>query len=386
MPVGIYELRAFYEGDDYDVKSLSETFKIMPEVFISQNVTIEDDVNIFMDLDNSTGFILIVMDGLSPALVELENGILNYTFSTVGYSYGPHNATFLYIGNSFDQYLFYDYGPDGKFTPIAYTLNILPQEIEANSTTDLNNYYEVHMQSDAKGTIEFFIDGVSVAIVDLVDGIARLDISGFKNGKYILDWVYSGDSKYAPHSDRITIDVKHKTARIAAADLSIVYSSSKKYTVTVYDVDGKVAAGVSVTFLINNKAYKTVKTNAKGVASVAITKNPGNYKITAKSLGVSVTKKLAVKHALTLKKVTVKRSAKKLVIKATLKVDGKALKGKKITLKFNGKKIKAKTNKKGVAKFTVKSKVLKKLKAGKKVKCQATYLKDTVKKSVKVKK
>ena len=50
------------------------------------------------------------------------------------------------------------------------------------------------------------------------------------------------------------------------------------------------------------------------------------------------------------------------------------------------KKCTAKTNKKGVAKFTIKSKVLKKLKVGKKVKYQATYGKVTKKYTIKVKK
>ena len=96
---------------------------------------------------------------------------------------------------------------------------------------------------------------------------------------------------------------------------------------------------------------------------------------------------MTVKHLVTLKSVTVKKSAKKLVLQATLgKVKGKYLKGKTVTFKFNGKKYKAKTNKKGVAKVTIKSSVLKKLKVGKKVTYQATYLKDTVKKTVKVKK
>jgi len=73
-------------------------------------------------------------------------------------------------------------------------------------------------------------------------------------------------------------------------------------------------------------------------------------------------------------------------LKATLKQGKKALKYKKVTFKFNGKKYKAKTNKKGVAKVTIKKSVLKKLKVGKTVKYQATYLKDTVKKSSVVKK
>ena len=92
------------------------------------------------------------------------------------------------------------------------------------------------------------------------------------------------------------------------------------------------------------------------------------------------------KIKLTLKAVKVKKSAKKLVLTATLKQGSIPLKGKKITFKFNGKKFTAKTNKKGVAKVTIKKKVLKKLKVGKKVKYQASYGKLTVKKSAKVKK
>ena len=89
---------------------------------------------------------------------------------------------------------------------------------------------------------------------------------------------------------------------------------------------------------------------------------------------------------LTLKKVKVKKSAKKLAITATLKINGKAVKGKVIKFKFNKKSYKAKTNAKGVAKITVKKAVLKKLKAGKKVTYTAKYGKITKKVKVKVKK
>jgi hypothetical protein len=166
-----------------------------------------------------------------------------------------------------------------------------------------------------------------------------------------------------------------------------MYNDGSKYSVTVYDADGKLASGVEVTFKADGKKIGSAKTNGKGVASLKITQVPKTYKISTTALGKTVTKKLTVKQILTLKKVTVKKSAKKLVLTATLKkVKGKFLKSKKITFKFNGKTFKAKTDKKGVAKVTIKSSVLKKLKVGKKVTYSATYVKDTVKKSVKVKK
>ena len=87
------------------------------------------------------------------------------------------------------------------------------------------------------------------------------------------------------------------------------------------------------------------------------------------------------------KNVNIKKSAKTLKIKVTLKkVNGKYLKSKKITLKFKGKKYTAKTSSKGVATFKIPKNVIKKLKANKKYTYKATYLKDSVKKAVKVKK
>jgi len=96
--------------------------------------------------------------------------------------------------------------------------------------------------------------------------------------------------------------------------------------------------------------------------------------------------KPVVKTTITLKTVKVKKSAKKLILQATLKQGKKALSGKKITFKFNGKKYTAKTNKKGVAKVTIKKAILKKLKVGKKVKYQASYGNAIAKKTAKIKK
>ncbi len=75
----------------------------------------------------------------------------------------------------------------------------------------------------------------------------------------------------------------------------------------------------------------------------------------------------------TLKKVTVRKSASKLVLTATLKKASKALKSKKIVFNFNGKKYYGTTNSKGVAKVTIKSSALRKLIAGMQTTYKATY-------------
>ena len=70
---------------------------------------------------------------------------------------------------------------------------------------------------------------------------------------------------------------------------------------------------------------------------------------------------------------------------AKLKQGKKLLKSKIVIFKFKGKNYKAKTNKKGIAKVTIKQNVIKKLKVGKKYKFKITYLKSNINRIVKVK-
>ena len=227
--------------------------------------------------------------------------------------------------------------------------------------------------------------GSNIEFINCTFAVASNDIPVVNDTVVENDTAVSNDTgnaaENATDSNATTITVEPK---IVASNANVVYSAGSYYTITVYGTGGKLANGanVKVTGKITNSLITT-----NGIAKFQVSQAPGNYKITISALGKSVSRTITVKHLVTLKTATVKKSAKKLVLQATLgKINGKYLKNKKITFKFNGKKYTTKTNKKGVAKVTVKSSVLKKLKVGKKVTYQATYLKDTVKKSVKVKK
>jgi len=398
LNVGRYTLNTQYFGDSRYEGSLScSTFYVSPKISITPDVTIGDDGVITMDLGNVTGSIIVYLDWEKDGSQTIRQGKFVYHLPTWAMTVGNHTIYFQYEGNSFDENVFNQWSNEtGKYEPILYHFFIHKKQSESEAETK-GEILEVILEDEngnvlvnATGNIEFtilneFTHEISKVVVEIVNGIASLDISQFKDGSYIISWYYAGDDKHVPMSDTKVLEISRKVSRITAGDLSMVYSSSQAYSVTVYGADGYPVSGVPVIFLINNRAFRTVTTDRNGFASVAVTQAPGTYKITARSQTVSVTKKLAVMHVLSLSNVKVKRTAKKITIKATLKkVNGKYLKGKKITFRFNGKKYAAKTNKKGVAKITVKKNVLKKLRKGKKVTYQATYLKDTVKKSVKV--
>ena len=191
---------------------------------------------------------------------------------------------------------------------------------------------------------------------------------------------------------------------------SVLYDSDLKIFINNYNVNSvglivistnNIYSGI-VNVEINNKKYSVNVVNGKGNTTIsnlpagnyiAIAKLTENniFKNTNKSTSFKVinTKNNKInkdKIYLSLSTVKIKKSAKKLVIKAVLKINSKPVKGVILTFKFKGKTSKIKTNKNGIAKVTYGIKILKKLKVGKKVKYQVKYKNITKTKSVKVKK
>lgn len=244
--------------------------------------------------------------------------------------------------------------------------------------------YSISLPADATGTLTVTVDGVPYT-QSLSNGKATVTIPELAEGSHNITVTYSGDGKYLPITKSSVVVKEHvPVIKLTGSNLNMLYSSGKYFKVRLTS-DGKALSGKSVKITINGKTY-TKTTDKNGYASMKISLPPKAYSVKATYGDVTITKKVTVKSIISAKNINAKKSAKTVKIKVTLKkVNGKYLKNKKVTLKFNKKTFKVKTNKKGVATFTIKNSVYKKLKANKKYTYQVIYGKDKVKKTIKFK-
>ena len=231
--------------------------------------------------------------------------------------------------------------------------------------------------------VTFIVNGKSYTVLTEKHGVAKLATSHLDVGEYNVTSInpVTGES--------VTKELSVVPRLIHNKDITMDFMDGTYYTVLVIGDDGNpVGEGEIIDIYVNTIHYVS-KTNKDGLAKLKINLNPKNYRVMAEYKNYKVYNKLVVKQTLKLVKKTVSvKKGKKIVLKAKLKwTNGKAIKGKKIVFKFKGKKYSAKTNKKGIAKVTIKKKsVLKKLKKGKKYSFTASYKTNKVKGKVKIKK
>ena len=233
----------------------------------------------------------------------------------------------------------------------------------------------------AGAVVNFTINGKTTAAITDADGIAKVKITDVP-GTYDVTTTYKGET----YNNSVSVKLNPSTCKITQnKNIKVDYAGGKYFSVKIVSADGKVAAsGVSVKFTINGKST-IVKTNANGFAKIKITQPPKKYTMITTFNGKSVKNTVIVNHVLKATKAVIKKTAKKVTLKARLKINGKWVKNKWITFKFNGKNYKAKTNARGIAQKTWNKNFIKNLKKGKTYLVGVTYAKDTIKTTVKVK-
>ena len=240
----------------------------------------------------------------------------------------------------------------------------------------INNTLMISIDNQATGEVSFTVNGIRY------ENIFAKSILDLDDGDYEVNVTYAGDARFIGTSKVVDFAVKTK---LTGVDVNMLYTSGNYYKVLLTQNDISLA-GKTITFTINGKKV-TADTDKNGYASIKITLPPKTYSVTAKYSNLKVSNKVTVKSIISAKNANAKKSAKTVKIKVTLKkVNKKYLKNKKVTLKFNKKTYEVKTNKKGVATFTIKNSVYKKLKTNKKYTYKVIYGKDNVKKTIKFKK
>ena len=267
-------------------------------------------------------------------------------------------------------------------------------EINATCAGDVyqgGNPIVINIKTNAKkGTVSITVKG-KVYTATVKDGVATITISDLAAGTYkdVAVGYHDFTGDYGDAGDNVTFTVKASEAKIISKDIKKDYNSNYKYSIRIIGVDGKPVNGAKIKISINGKA-KTYKTDSKGYITIKLDKTytPGKYTVKLSYKGITSKHVITIKQILKAKKIVkIKKSAKKVVLKASLKSsNGKAIKGKKITFKVKGKTYRAKTNKKGIAMIVLKNKVIKKLRAGRTYTVKITYLKDTITTKLKVKK
>lgn len=371
---------------------MSEVFGVdvnTPGIYYPSSIELGDEIIFdYLSTGNTTVSVsggsvgdIIVVDH-PEAVITCENGIISVSNLTAG----EYTLKVISI-------------PDENHTEVIKTLNITVKKASADLKVSVDEVYEgdnitviVKANTLINGNVTLKINNTEKNIT-LVNGVGNITLSNYVAGKYPLNITFSGDENFNEAEIESVAVVKvnpvNPTLTISVENIEEGESAVVKIT-----TNASFTGAVSVR--IDSKLYSVNVVNGVGSISVSSLK-VGNHVAQAefkatefftssvKTATFNVAKKEDV-VTLTLKKVTVKKSAKKLTLQATLKINGKAVKGKKITFKFNGKKLTTKTNSKGVSKVTVSKSILKKLKVGKKVTYTATYGKTTTKVSVKVKK
>ncbi len=384
----IVSLEKYMKYTNHEIKVVYTSSKISRTKVQTANMTYDFDVwPEYFTYGEKNVIEVILPDTLNRKLVTVTIDGVKYRFTQPEYSANNMAAVDVSGLGAGNHSMIVSFAGDDKFYALNRTYNFtidynfdIPYGVEYK---DASKIY-LKLPGDANGNLEVYVDGKLFKSAKLVKGYGEIGISTLNPGWHNLTVRYTG-TDYSIGEENSTVYVAPK--------ISLTYRFRQGMDKYVTLEVPKACSGYAV-FEIDGKRHKVNIVN--GIAKYSL-KNlkVGEHDIYVHYYGndglkdlenwrvVTVYKQLV---KMTLQKVSVKKSAKRLTIKATLKINGKLAKGKYVKFKFNKKTYKVKTNKRGIAKLTVKKSVLKKLKAGKKIRYQVSYGKKTVKRTVKVRK
>ena len=384
LSLGNHTMKIIYYGDTYyhdDNRTL--TFDVVNvKIDVPTNIYISHDDCVAVDiLKNTSGKVNVYVDNVLIKTGKTDK-IGSFIFSLEGYlKYNSSEVKVEFIGKDYSR---------TKVVPISIRYDFGYYDANSVFVYGEENIIELYLPDSLNNSIlSVTINGTPFTFTHpeyIMNNLVEIDISKLKVGNYTIVISYPGDDKYVNRTEIYNFSVVYSKNPFIKIISSDIYTNLVNLKVELLDNKCEPLANTEITLRINGVNIKAT-TDKNGIAKIksSMKLKSKEYCVSVKYNTTKISQYIEAKHVVALKTVKVKKSAKKLVLTATLKQGKKAIKHETVKFKFNGKTYKAKTNKKGVAKVTIKKNVLKKLKVGKKVKYQAKYLKDTVTKTAKVK-
>ena len=372
---GYYNVRVYYDGNDYYVENrtfdLSVNFNILVS---SQEILFNESVDVYLNLPSFINGTLTVSCNGKESSAMMVDGYAKVTLLGLNLGENEYSANFV------------EDGEEPIEVSTEGTIWVKPIVIVSDNFVVFGkNIVSVLVPSGFKGKVSCYGDNDYERTAKITSQKTDVSMPLVTSGLYLIDVSVYDEDNCCVFQEGYQANVSKATTPKLFATSATVYNGFN-YNAKVLGTDGNPLKGAKVTFQVGKNKAVAKKTNAKGIASLPMNYKPAKYTVVVKYAKQTLKVKVTVKKVLALKSVAVKKSAKKLVLTATLKKGKSPIKGKIVAFKFSGKTYNVKTNANGIAKVTIKSSVLKKLKVGKKITYQATYLKDTVKKTTKVKK
>ncbi len=352
LPAGLYNFSATWAGNDnYNGTNISGGFKINKidsTIAINvEDIKVGENATIIVNLDSdATGNVTITLDNQNYT-VAINEG---QTIKVIGgLKAGTYDVFVKYIGDN-------NYNSaqnTTKFTVLKisdYNMDVTVPEFKEG----VNSTVGVDLPKDAEGTVTVEIDGKKYT-ANIINGTAKVNISGLGVGDYNITTTYSGDAKYVSMTKKGNITViPNMDVNLYVDDVVMIYHDGTRLVAKLTDYQGRPIVNDIIYFTINGKTYAKT-TDDNGTVSMGLNLDSKVYTATVSYNESEVYSKISKNVTVTINPTVISEDLVKMYQNDTrfyvkfTDSTGKALT--KTTVKFNihGVFYTKKTDKDGVA-------------------------------------
>ena len=267
LPAGLYNFSATWAGNDnYNGTNISGGFKINKidsTIAINvEDIKVGENATIIVNLDSdATGNVTITLDNQNYT-VAINEG---QTIKVIGgLKAGTYDVFVKYMGDN-------NYNSaqnTTKFTVLKisdYNMDVTVPEFKEG----VNSTVGVDLPKDAEGTVTVEIDGKKYT-ENIINGTAKVNISGLGVGDYNITTTYSGDAKYVSMTKKGNITViPNMDVNLYVDDVVMIYHDGTRLVAKLTDYQGRPIVNDIIYFTINGKTYAKT-TDDNGTVSMGL--------------------------------------------------------------------------------------------------------------------